>query len=362
MKVVTREKLYHRGKGLPPGELVKISDGHQGECDIRVISYGVDSIVRKDKCSPEEALDEVGKRAMTWIHITGIHDGAKIKTICERLGMHGLAIEDVLSADARPKFEEFGDNLFLVSRAAMLSDDHKSIFVEQISYFVGNGFLLSVQEGDEPLFATVEKRLQNSPSKLRKSGAAYLLFSLSDVKNDFLMNILDALEADIVEIEEAMLEESEDVTIETIYRKKRAILMMLRIVLPMRDNANRLDLLDHPIISDGDHYYFRDLADYARRAAERVEHSRLVMQNMQEFYHAEQEHKINRVMKVLTIIATLFLPLTFIAGVYGMNFNHEVSWWNMPELYWHYGYPACLLFMAVIFFSFLIWFRKQKWI
>lgn len=362
MKIVTREKLYHRGKGLPPGELVKVFDGHQGECAIRVISYGPGEIVRKDGYSPAKALAEVGKRPMTWIQINGIQDASRIKAICEGLGMHSLSVEDVLSADARPKFEEYGDNLFLVSRAAMLSEDHESIFVEQICYFVGEGFLLSIQEGDEPLFTTIDKRLDLASSRLRRSGAAYLLFSLSDVKNDYLMNILDALEADIVEIEEAMLDESEDVTIETIYRKKRAILLMLRIVLPMRDNANRLDLLDHALISDEVRYYFRDLADYARRAAERVEHSRLVMQNMQEFYHAEQEHKINRVMKVLTIIATLFLPLTFIAGVYGMNFNHEVSWWNMPELYWHYGYPACLLLMAIIFISFLVWFRRQKWI
>lgn len=362
MRIVTREKLYHRGKGLPPGELIKLTEGHTGGCTIRVISYGPDALERMQTCHAEEALAKVGKHPVTWIHVNGIHDQDALKKLCHGLGMHGLAVEDVLSADARAKFEEFGEKLFMVSRAAILADDHNSIALEQVSFFIGSNFLLSIQEGDEPLFDPVKNRLEHTTSRIRQKGIAYLLFALLDVKNDYLMAILDALEGDIVEIEEGMLEESEDITIEVIYRKKRAILMMLRMVLPLRDNANRLELLDHPLVSEEDRYFFRDLADYSRRAADRVEHARLIMQNMQEFYHAEQEYKINRVMKVLTIIATLFLPLTFIAGVYGMNFDHEVSPWNMPELYWYYGYPACLIFMAAIFFSFLWWFKKQKWI
>jgi len=362
MKIVTREKLYHRGKGLPPGELIKVSDDPCDHSHIQVMAYGPGEVVEKSVHSPKEALEMIGEHSVTWIHVTGNHDVERLKELCQGLHMHNLALEDVLSAEARPKFEEYGERIFLVSKAAMLSKDNNQIYMEQVCFFVGEGFLLSVQEGDHPLFAPVSNRLHNEHARIRSSDVAYLLFALMDVLNDYLMNILDALEADIVEIEEAMLEEDEDMSMDTIYRKKRAILMMHRIVMPLRDNSNRLELLDHPLITESHHYYFRDLADYARRAADRVEHSRLLMQNMQEFYHAEQEYKINRVMKVLTIIATLFLPLTFIAGVYGMNFDHEVSPWNMPELYWYFGYPACLLLMLIIFCSFLWWFRKQKWI
>lgn len=362
MKTITREKLYDRGHGLSPGQLIKVSSGRDGACQIRVIAYGPDALEIEDVNEPEEAFARVGKAPVTWIHIQGIQDTQRITQLCSLLGMHTLAIEDVLSNDARPKFEEFGPCLFIVAKAAMLSAEREAISFEQVSFFVGPNFLLSIQESDARIFAPIEPRLEQASSRMRSRSVSYLLFALLDLKNDCIMAILDALEADIIEIEEGMLEESGAVTIEDLYRKKRSLLMMMRVVLPMRDNATRLELLDHPLIAEVDRYFFRDLADYARRAAERVEHSRLLMQNMQEFYHAGQEHKINQVMKVLTVIATLFLPLTFIAGVYGMNFDHEVSPWNMPELYAYYGYPLCLLFMAGVFFSFLWWFRKQRWI
>lgn len=362
MRIITRQKLYERGSGLAPGELIRTAQGHEGNCAITVHCYGPDKLETIESCEPEKALACLGKGHITWIQVRGVHDETHIRALCEGLGMHRLAIEDVLSADSRSKFEEFGPRLFVVSKAAIMNDARDSITIEQVSIFIGEGFLLSIQEGDEPIFEPVVQRLNHPTSRVRQRDVSYLLFALLDIKNDYLMNIIDSLDKDIVEIEEAMLSDEIEVDIETLYQKKRALLMLMRIVLPMRDNANRLELLDHPLIKEDDRYFFRDLADYSRRAADRVEHARLIMQNMQEFHHAEQEHKINRVMKVLTVIATLFLPLTFIAGVYGMNFDHDKSPWNMPELYWYYGYPACLLFMASIFFSFLWWFKKQKWI
>lgn len=362
MRIITRQKFYDRGKGLAPGELIRVSKGHEGDCAVTLHQYGPDGYKTKETCSVQEALKAVGTAQVTWIQVRGIDDGACIKELCEGLGMHRLAIEDVLSSDSRSKFEEYGPNLFVVSKAAIINPERDSITIEQVNFFIGKGVLLSVQEGDEPIFEPVIARLQHNQSRIRNSDVSYLLFALLDIMNDYLMNILDALDSDIVEIEEAMLTDDDEVDLETLYQKKRSLLMLMRIVLPMRDNANRLELIDHPLVAEENRYFFRDLADYTRRAADRVDHARLLMQNMQEFHHAEQEHKINRVMKVLTVIATLFLPLTFIAGVYGMNFDHEVSWWNMPELYWKYGYPACLLFMGAIFFGFLWWFKKQKWI
>jgi len=199
-------------------------------------------------------------------------------------------------------------------------------------------------------------------ARLRSRSIGYLLFALLDIKSDSILTILDMVEADIVEVEEDLLTEDEDFSIETIYRHKRAVLAIMRFVLPMRDNAHRLEILDHPLVLEEDRYFFRDLADNTRRAADRMEHSRLILQNMQEYYHLMEEHRNNKIMKVLTIIATLFLPLTFIAGVYGMNFDHEMSPWNMPELYMYYGYPLCLLFMFCFFAGMLLWFRRMKWL
>ncbi|MEM9227588.1 MAG: magnesium/cobalt transporter CorA, partial [Verrucomicrobiota bacterium] len=283
--------------------------------------------------------------------------------LCTLLDVHNLAAEEILNTQSRPKFEEYGEDLFVVSKSAQLHEDVREIHIEQVAFFAGQNVFLSVQESHEDIYTPVFARARDARARLRQRGTGYLLFALMDVKSDCILTILDMMEADIVVVEEELLnEENENFSIEEIYRHKRAVLAIMRFVLPMRDNAHRLELIDHPLIHEQDRYFYRDLADSTRRAADRVEHSRLILQNMQEYYHLIEERKNNRIMKVLTIIATLFLPLTFIAGVYGMNFDHEVSPWNMPELFLYFGYPLCLAFMATFFFGMLLWFRKRRWI
>ncbi len=304
----------------------------------------------------------MGKWPVCWIQVSGGSDEGLIRGLGEILGIHALAQEDILNTNTRPKFEEYGRDLFVVAKTATVNRDAREIMIEQVSFYATDKALLSVQESVSNFFTPVMTRVRESGARLRARGVGYLLFALMDVKADNILSILDMIENDIVEVEEDLLSDDKDFTIDIIYRHKRAVLAIMRFVMPMRDNAHRLEIIDHPLIKEQDRYFFRDLADNARRAADRLEHARLILQNMQEYYHLIEEHKNNHVMKVLTIIATLFLPLTFIAGVYGMNFDHEVSPWNMPELYMRFGYPLCMLFMASFFFAMLYWFRRMKWL
>lgn len=378
MRIVTRETAFHHGIGLPPGEVVPVGGEHRPHAQIHVMGYGPDDYAELEGCDPESVLEQIEKWPVCWIHIHGVGDQCAITELCARLKVHPLAVEDMLNTDGRPKVEEFEDDLFVLTKAGLYKEDEHAVYMEQLTFYLGKGgYLLTVQESDEHLFNPVRRRICKAGSRIRQRGASYLMFALMDVKNDHMLNIVDEIEDDIVAMEQGMLEKpppgcavdtpqkahhDSGLNIETIYHKKRAVLALMRILLPVRDNANRLEMLDHALLDEQDRFFYRDLADSARRAVDRMDHHRIILQTMQEFYHLEQEHRTNEVMKVLTIIATLFLPLTFIAGVYGMNFDHEVSWWNMPELYWKYGYPACLGLMFFIFMAFLVYFRRKKWI
>jgi len=374
MRIVTRETSFHHGIGLPPGEVVPLESDRCPDTRVRLMAYRTDDFIEKENCEVDDLMAEIGNWPVCWIHVQGVGDASLIKSLCERLHVHALAVEDMLNSEGRPKVDEFNDDLFILTKAGLYKETEQAIFMEQVTVYMGEGYVLSVQESSEGLFEPVARRIRKPSARLRQRGSSYLVFALMDVKNDFLLTIADEIEDDIVAMEQDMVERAPGraadkesrhnpgLSIEKIYRKKRAVLALMRILLPIRDNANRLELLDHPLLQEADRFFFRDLADSSRRAVERMEHNRIILQTMQEFYHLEQEHRTNEVMKVLTIIATLFLPLTFIAGVYGMNFDHEVSQWNMPELYWKYGYFICLAVMFFIFSAFLVFFRHKKWI
>lgn len=361
MDIIQNKKNFHHGEGLPPGDLLDLSQSSDTKSSISVFHYDKGKLDQKENCGSRAALEYVGKEGVTWIRVNGIARG-ELSEVCEGLQVHTLAREDLFSANSRPKFEEYGKCLFLVAKAAILSPDRKNVIIEQVSFWVGSGFILTVQESDKPLFHPVVKRLENENSRIRERDSMYLLFAFLDVINDHFMTALDIFENDIMKLEETILQDVDAIEANALYRLKRTVIRLLRIVSPMHDKANRLVLLDHHLANKENHYFFRDLADYTRRMYERVDHDRMLLVNVQEYYHSQQDYKVSQVTKVLTVIATLFLPLTFIAGVYGMNFDRTKSPWNMPELYWYYGYPACLLFMALIFVSLLFWFRRRKWV
>lgn len=362
MRLGYRKQRFRGGIGLTPGELLPEKAGRGRSSKIKLLAYGADSFIEED-CDRLERLDELRREhPVVWLRVLGLEDAERIRELCSHVGIHPLAVEDVLNSHARSKVELYENDLLVVTKAAVRDRLGDAILVDHVVFFMGKGLCISFQESEEELFEPVVNRIRQGSGKIRMRKVDYLLFALMDVIVDHLLSVLDDVETDIMEMEERMLDRGEKCSLGEIYQRKRFVLALARIVLPSRENANRLETLDLQLIEKGNRYYFRDLADNARRAWERVEHARLVLQNLQEYFHLQQEHRTNEQMKVLTVFATLFMPLTFITGVYGMNFSNEAGHLNMPELHWPYGYVVVLGIMATFFFGMLGWFKYRKWI
>ncbi len=361
MEVVVRESRLG-GVGLPPGELgipLEVTSRHAAH--IRVLGYGPDGCYEFETEKADEALNRIGEKPVTWVQVTGICQVGIIQEIGRRLNIHPLALEDVATTWGRSKLQDYGEQLFVVGKAAVLDAAAKRLSIEQVSMVVGANYVVSFQETESPLFDPVEERVLDPQRIIRKKGPGYLLYALLDTLVDHLLASIDAVEEEIIEMEDGVLDKQHSLDIQAIYRHKRAVLMLSRIASPMQELAKRIETLDSDLVPDSLDYFFRDLADHSTRAAERIAHARAVLQNLQEYYHIEGDHRNNDVMRVLTVIATIFIPMTFVVGVYGMNFNPAASHWNMPELNEPYGYPIVMVAMALYAVIMLVFFKRKKW-
>ncbi len=357
-------KSQLQGVGLSPGEFAepKEKSGAHPPPRLKVIGYGPDGCFELDTNKLNVALARIGEKAVTWIQVIGISEVSFIKELGEQMKIHPLALEAVATTWGRSKLQDYGDQLFVVGKSAMVEPgDPPCLAIEQVSIVMGRNYLVTFQETESTLFEPVEKRIMDPQRLIRQRNTGYLLYALLDTLVDHLLASIDALEEDIIRLEDGVLEGNAQLDLQNIYRHKRAVIMLSRIAAPMQELARRCETLDCHLLPDTLDYYYRDLADHATRAAERIEHGRVVLQNLQEYYHMEGDHRNNDVMRVLTVVATIFIPMTFVVGVYGMNFN-TASKWNLPELNWPYGYPLVMGLMglyAVVTFCF---FRKKGWI
>ena len=360
MKVVLRETKLG-GVGLSPGQVVKVEEGYQGPSRMRVVSYGPDMYEEFETLDVKQALGKIGTNDITWIQVYGISHSATIKQIGRVLSIHPLAMEDIVSTWGRSKFQDYRDQIFVVGKAAILDEPNDRLAFEQVSIVVGRNYLISFQESENVIFAPVEERLRDPQRIIRKRESGYLLYALLDTLVDHLLASMGGVEEDITEMEDQMLENEAAPDLEAIYRLKRCVLMLSRMASPMQEMAKRLEILDSDIVPESLDYYFRDLADHCTRAGERITNARLVLQNLQDYYIMEGDHRTNEVMRVFTVIGTIFLPLSFIASIYGMNFNTD-SPMGMPELDWPYAYPVLIGLMFIYFIASLIFFKKKGWL
>lgn len=352
-----------RGVGLSPGEIGLDSETAPSMPPrLRVLGYSADGCFELETNQLDEALARIGEKSVTWIQVIGISEVGFLKELGQRMNIHPLALEDVATTWGRAKLQDYGEQLFVVAKSAIVDPaDPPRLTIEQVSLVVGENYLVTFQEAESTLFDPVEKRIRDPQRVIRQRNTGYLLYALLDTLVDHLLASIDALDEDIIGLEDGVLEGNCALSLENIYRHKRAVIMLSRIAAPMQELARRLETLDSQLLPDTLDYYFRDLADHATRAAERIEHGRIVLQNLQEYYHMEGDHRNNDVMRVLTVIATIFIPMTFVVGVYGMNFNTSHPW-NMPELNWPYGYPLVLGAMALYAIGMFVFFKRKDWI
>jgi magnesium transporter len=304
-------------------------------------------------------------KSKTWIQVRGLHDIDKLRTVWDYFELHPLIQEDIVSTSQRPKVEHYTNSVFAVMRMIKQTRAQNGDYLlqtEQISIVLGENFVLSFQESDEPIFEPVMKRLEMESTRLRRFGPDYLAYSLIDTVVDHYFHALDEIGEALENVEEQILDKPDSDHLQKIHSLRRDLIFFRKSVWSLRDGINSLIRDDIPLVSSDVKVFLRDVYDHIVQVIDSIETNREMIFGLFDIYMSGLSNRMNEVMKVLTIIATIFIPLTFIAGIYGMNFDPEASPYNMPELNWYYGYPLSL-FMMILLSGFMVWFFKRKeWI
>ncbi|MDF1578710.1 MAG: magnesium/cobalt transporter CorA [Desulfurivibrionaceae bacterium] len=348
--------------GLPPGTLVHVGAQMAEEIKITIINYDRESCEVVYPDNPEECAAYREKDSITWINVDGLHQIDVIEKLCTGFNLHPLTVEDILNTTQRPKLDIFDDYIFLVIRMQTYNSDSRQIDMEQVSLVLGNNYLISFQEKEGDTFDGVRHRIRNSKGRIRKMKADYLAYALLDSVIDNYFLVLEKVGDEIESMEEELLGDPKPETLHKIHILKREMILLRKSVWPLREVINNL-IRDEEIelVSEAIHFYLKDLYDHTIQVIDTVETFRDIIAGMIDIYLSSISNRMNEVMKVLTIFAAIFIPLTFIAGIYGMNFNQESSPLNMPELNWYYGYPFALGLMLITAGSMLVYFKRKKW-
>lgn len=351
---------FFNERGGAPGDIRFHPDALPPQ--ITLLDYNQSDVKKININQPEECIPYLDSETISWVDIGGLGGEETWQKIKQVFNLHPMALEDIIHVPQRPKMEEFEDQIVVIARMVSLRQDGKSFMTEQISLVVGKNYLLSVQE--EPYYDClqfVRERIQSSRSQIRKSGVDYLLYALIDAIIDGFFPILEMYGEAIEELEEEVITSATPQTLERIYQIKRELLELRRAIWPQRDAINALIRDSSDLISHDVRIYLRDCYDHSIQVLDIVETYRELASSLTDVYLSSVSNRMNEVMKLLTIISSIFIPLTFIAGIYGMNFNTETSPFNMPELNWYWGYVITLAVMAIIAIVMVILFWRRGW-
>jgi len=344
-------------EGSAPGTLMVDPDAPVPE--IRVMAYGPDTLVDVDVLAVSEIKRYLGEYPVTWVDVHGLGDAPTIQQLADLFDVHTLALEDVFDIRHRPKLEEYPNQIFVTTRMAMLDEQFEH---EQISLFLGPNYVLTFHQYTGDRLEPVRERLRQKLGLFRTCGPDYLACAVLDAVVDGYFPVLEEYGERLEALEDEIVERPRQDTILTVQATRRGILSLRRSIWPQREFLNALLRDGSPLISEQTRLHLRDAYDHAVRIMDFVDTYRDISAGLTELYMSSVSHRMNDVMKVLTVIATIFIPLSFMTGVYGMNFNPEASPWNMPELDWYWAYPAFWVVMVVIAAALLIFFKRRGWI
>ena len=341
--------------GLPSETLMYTGDQALGKIDITLIDYDEQTFEERP-VQPDECVVYKNKPTATWINVDGVHNPPALEKLGECFGLHRLVTEDILSVVQRPKVEDFGDYLYIVVKMLTYDEKAKKVVPEQVSLIVGQNYLLSFQEGVAgDVFHLIRDRLRTGRGKIRKLGVDYLAYSLLDAVVDGYFVSLEKLGDRIDLLEEELISRPGRTSMEKLYHLRRELLFLHKAVWPLREVISSLVRRESPLIRETTVPYLRDVYDHVVQAIDSVEIYREMLTEMLEIHLTGVSNRLSEVMKVLTAISLIFMPLTFIAGVYGMNFKY------MPELEWRFGYLLAWLVMGGIGVGMFFYFRRKKW-
>lgn len=343
--------------GASPGTLV--ADPLAPRPDIQLIAYGPDA-VREEKIHDLGAIrDFLQKWPVTWVNVDGLGDASVLAALGEIFGLHRLAMEDVLNVHQRPKAERYDTNYFIVGRMIERTDQ---LTTEQLSMFLGKNYVITFQERPGDCFDPVRERIRKRGGKIRQSGPDYLTYALLDAFIDNYFPVLEEYGEQLEDLEGDVITHPTANTVARIQAAKRRLIVLRRALWPLREAVNILGREESPLITAETRVYLRDCYDHTIQLIDILENFRDIASSLMDVYLSSVSNHMNEIMKVLTIFTTIFIPLTLIAGIYGMNFNTSSSPLSMPELNWYWGYPFALGSMAVVALVLLAFFRRKGWL
>lgn len=349
-------KKISKKAGLAPGTLVHIGEREIEKTRIRLIDYDEKQLQEKDLKTIEECFPCKDEPTVSWINIDGVHEVEAIEKMGRHFNIHPLVLEDIVNTGHRPKAEDFEDYVYIVLKMLYYDEEENQVRSEQVSLILGSSYLISFQEKEGDVFDAVRERIRKGKGRIRQAGADYLAYALMDAIVDQYFLIMEIFGEKIEALEEELVENPRARILETIHTVKREMIYFRKQVWPLREIIGGLTRGEYSFISESTAVYLRDVYDHTIQVIDTLESMRDVLGGMLDLYLSTISYKMNEVMKVLTIIATIFIPLTFIAGIYGMNFKY------MPELEWHWGYFMVWGIMVIVMAAMVVYFKKRTWL
>jgi magnesium transporter len=345
-----------RRAGLAPGTLVHWGEEKTGEVRVSVISYDADEVREADTASIDDLGPPRSEGEIVWINVDGIHRTEIIEQIGRQFELHPLLLEDIADTDERAKAEDYGPYILVLMKMLRYDEAAGEVLSEQVSVVFGSSFVISFQESAGDVFDPVRQRIRNGRGRIRSAGADYLAYALIDAVADSYFIVEEKLGEQIADLEEALVARPDAQIVKRIYILRRQVMVLRRSVWPLREAIGVLQREESALIQPSTVFHLRDVYDHTIHVMDTIENFRELLAGMLDVHLSSVSNRMNEVMKVLTIIATIFMPLTFLAGVYGMNFRY------MPELASPWGYPAVMGIMALIGIGMLAYFRRKRWL
>jgi magnesium transporter len=342
--------------GRPPGTLIHVGERKTDRTRITVIDYDEASVDERALDDIEECFPFKDTATVTWINVDGVHDTDVIQKLGDCYGIHPLVLEDVVNTNQRPKLEVFDDYIFLVLKMLALGEEERRPEFEQVSIVLGPNYVISFQEREGDVFETVRERIRSGKGRIRRGGADYLAYALMDAIVDGYFVVLETFGEYIETLEEELVADPDRKTLQKLNDMKREVIFLRKSVWPLREVISALQREESALVKEHTRIYLRDVYDHTIQVIDTVETFRDILTGMLDIYLSSISNRMNEVMKVLTVIATIFIPLTFIAGVYGMNFRF------MPELGWRWAYPITWVVMVAIGIFMVAYFKRKKWL
>jgi magnesium transporter len=331
--------------------------------EIKIIDYNTNQANLITNLTPENCLPYLDTESVSWVDVSGLGNKETLQKLGQVFNLHPLVLEDVVNVPQRPKIEEHENQLVIIAQMVMLKEQGEGLWFEQISFVLGQHYLLTIQEEPEwDCFNPIRTRIQQNKGMIRERGADYLAYALWDTLIDGYFPILEIYGEKIQMLEDELIEQPTEQTLAKIYQIRQELIALRRAIWPQRDAINSLIRDGSPLIDKDIIRYLKDCYDHTVQIIDMLETYRELASGLMDVYLSAVSNRMNEVMKLLTVISTIFIPLTFIAGVYGMNFNPDASPFNMPELNWYWGYPLCWLMMIAIALTLISYFWRRGWL